>query len=538
MDHHVKILVIDDEPRGVELMARVLRRLGQVRGVTSSVEAKSLIANEHFDAVVSDQRMPDVTGVELLTLVAETSPDTGRVLVTGYSDINATIDAINSAQVHAYISKPCPPEQMQFTVKSVIERMQLSRENQKLLRELSSRNSELEESAASLLNAQEAAESASRAKSEFLANMSHEIRTPMTSILGYTEQLISEVKEPERLESLETVRRNGTHLLAIINDILNLSQIEAGQLDLRLESFCPATLLAEVVDLLQRPAGAKGLELMGRTRKELPGAVTGDRVRIRQILTNLTENAIRYTDRGCVEVELGYESASLKINVIDTGIGISETNRTLIFEAFNQVDSSARRSKGGVGLGLTICRRLTELLGGSIRFDSEQGMGTRFQVLLPVELSTMANLYPGMAEDATPRRKIDPLQGLSVLLAEDSPDSQRLLHMFLSKEGASVEIAGNGQEAIDAVLARESTGSPFDLILMDMQMPEVDGYEATRMLIQKGVQTPIVALTAHAMAEHREECMAAGCSAYLTKPISRSDLVEAVLRYAGKPLFE
>jgi len=359
----------------------------------------------------------------------------------------------------------------------------------------------------------------------------------MTSILGYTEQLITEVQEPERVESLETIRRNGTHLLAIINDILNLSQIEAGQLALRQESFCPATLLAEVVDLLQRPAGAKGLELLGRTRKELPGAVVGDRVRIRQILTNLTENAIRYTDRGRVEVELGYENASLKINVIDTGIGISEANRAAIFEAFNQVDSSARRSKGGVGLGLTICRRLTDLLGGSIQLDSQQGTGTRFMVLLPVELCTAAQLFPDHSEDSTPRRKVDSLAGLSVLLAEDSPDSRRLLNMFLTKEGADVTLAENGREAIDAVLERETEESPFDLILMDMQMPEVDGYEATRDLTQEGVQTPIVALTAHAMAEHRDECLAAGCSAYLTKPISRSDLVAAVLRYAGKSLF-
>ncbi len=498
----------------------------------SSEAALRTLEQEHFDVVVCDQRMPGLTGVDLLAWLAEHRPDTGRILLTGYSDIDATIAAINRARVHAYVSKPCPPEQLRVMVRSVVEQVWLVQENRDLLEKLTERNQRLEEALESLSQARDAAEAASRAKSLFLANMSHEIRTPMTSILGYAEQLDDEVVAEERHRAVDAIRRNGTHLLRIINQLLSLSQIEAGRFTIQEIAFSPARLLEDVGDMLRRPASEKGLTLEISIAPDCNHAVRSDPSRIRQVMTNLIENAIRYTDRGRVRAELSLSENALHFAVSDTGIGMDEDQLQAIFQPFTQLDAPRRHERGGIGLGLTICQRIVERLGGRISLESRVGEGTRFDVVLP---AVRVEFDPVRGPESRPREGElgeRPLAGLRLLLAEDSSDNRRLLGRFLRDGGAEVELATNGREAIEHARAAEELERPFDVILMDMQMPEVDGYEATRQLRTSGCETPIVALTAHAMREHQEECLQAGCSGHVGKPIAKRDLWAAVRQYA------
>jgi two-component system CheB/CheR fusion protein len=526
-----RILVVDDEPRGIELLARMLRSVGTVERVTSGEAALERFGAERFDLVISDQRMPGITGVDLLSRVAETAPDTGRMLITAYSDLSATVDAINRARVHAYVSKPWTPDQLRMTVESVLERVRLTAENRRLLEELAAQNHRLEQMLDSLSRAREAAESASRAKSEFLANMSHEIRTPMTAILGYAERLEDRLSSEERLEALGAIRRNGTHLLRIINQILSLS-IEAGTFEINDSILVPEALVSEVDEALRPLAQEKGLELTSRIAASVPRALHADALRIRQVLTNLVENAIRYTDRGSVGMELSYEAGHLRLRVVDTGVGIPAEQQSLIFEPFTQVDGSARRRHGGVGLGLTISRRIVERLGGTIHVQSEPGNGARFEVRIPAAIASPDGAGAPPAADASDAP--ESLAGLRILLAEDSPDNQKLLAMLLKNAGAEVTTVDNGHAAVQQVVQAAEMDTPFDLVLMDMQMPEIDGYQATRMLREGGHDVPVVALTAHALSEHRDECLLAGCVGYLSKPIARSELIRAAARFSRR----
>ena len=385
------------------------------------------------------------------------------------------------------------------------------------------------------------AEAADRAKSEFLANMSHEIRTPMTAILGYADLLAEEgdAAQPtlDRAEVIETIRRNGRHLLALINDILDLSKIEAGRLDVESVRFSPIQVVEEVYSLLNVTAQTKGLCLRVEPCWPLPESMQGDPVRLRQILMNLVGNAIKFTKEGGVTLrwalERSVDEPRLRFEIIDTGIGITREQMGRLFEPFSQADSSTTRRFGGTGLGLAISRRLARMMGGDVTVASEPGKGSTFTVTIPtgplkdIALLTEAAVPPAAestetasAQAAGPSEDPRPLAGQRVLLAEDGPDNQRLIAYVLRRAGADVEIAENGRIAVDKVVqALAPGGRGFDLILMDMQMPEMDGYQATRLLRKHGCRLPIIALTAHAMEGDCKKCLDAGCDGYATKPI-------------------
>jgi signal transduction histidine kinase len=397
------------------------------------------------------------------------------------------------------------------------------------------------------------AEAASRAKTEFLANMSHEIRTPMTAILGYAELLIDDgdmSRAPERrLEALNTLRSNSRHLLSVINDILDISKIEAGRMGTERIACSPARIAAEVISLLRPRAADKGLDLRLRFDGPVPETIHSDPTRIRQILVNLVGNAIKFTERGHVAIHVGYDAdqqppaRTLHFCVADTGIGIDDHHLARIFEPFMQADTSMTRRFGGTGLGLAISRRLATLLGGEIEVRSTQGEGTAFTVIIDAGDLSGVPLIDGAAEAVDPppdahAPKAETRLPARVLLAEDGPDNQRLIKMMLERAGASVTVAPNGKVAVDLALAHLDTrrpghepGLPFDLVLMDMQMPEIDGYAATGLLRARGYEGPIIALTAHAMSDDRAKCLAAGCDDYVTKPIERRDLLRICDRW-------
>jgi PAS domain S-box-containing protein len=402
----------------------------------------------------------------------------------------------------------------------------------------------LQEHSAALEASCAAAQAATIAKSEFLANMSHEIRTPMTAILGFADILLGELIGDGAREAALTIKRNGEYLLELINGILDLSRIESGKLEVNRLPCEPRQMVEEIIALMKVRADAKGLPLWREFIEPLPATIVTDPTRLQQILINLIGNAIKFTEVGCVRVVARVASpvgneAQLVIEVVDTGVGIKEDHLTRLFEPFTQGDSSTIRRYGGTGLGLAISRRLAKMLGGDITVSSRPGQGSVFRVTLPAEV-------PGSMPETSPQPSPPPretslaagpsassqLQG-RVLLVEDGPDNQRLLAFLLKKRGVEVTLAANGEEALDIVHATGTPDAPdpFDLILMDMQMPVLDGYEATRRLREEGYRGPIIALTAHAMSHDRQKCLDAGCDDYLSKPIDRTAFFTVVAKH-------
>jgi PAS domain S-box-containing protein len=409
-----------------------------------------------------------------------------------------------------------------------------------------------------LILASHAAEAATRAKSAFLANMSHEIRTPMTAILGFADVLRDEIiccpvcaenatcqRRRVGQEAVNTIQRNGEHLLGLINDILDLSKIEAGKFQIDPSRCSPIQLVAEVVSMMRVRAAEKHLELKTELACPLPKTVLTDPLRLRQVLVNLMGNAIKFTDQGEIRLAVRLISddgpSRLRFDVTDTGVGMNEEQLGKLFQPFNQVDSSSTRKVGGTGLGLCISKHLAEVLGGHIEVRSAPGKGSTFSVTInpgPLDgidvIHNAQEAFLDRPSTTTPAASdSSALQG-RILLAEDGPDNRRLIAMLLTKVGAHVTAVENGQLAVDVALAACDAGEPFDVILMDMQMPVMDGYEATRQLRQRGHTIPIVALTAHAMAEDCQKCLDAGCDGYATKPIDRQKLLATVAPWLAR----
>ncbi len=394
-----------------------------------------------------------------------------------------------------------------------------------------------------------AAESASRSKSEFLANMSHEIRTPMTAILGFTDVLLGEDglenAPPQRAAAFHTIKRNGMYLLNLLDDILDLSKIEAGKLDVECTICSPCDVVGEVATLMSVPAQAKGLPLKIEYAGGIPERIQCDPTRLRQILINLVGNAIKFTETGSIRLVArlaeGSDSESrMQFDVIDTGVGLTEEQVVKLFQPFTQADASTTRKSGGTGLGLTISKRLAEMLGGDITISSSEDGGSTFSVTVdtgPLEhVSILENITEVVARNnLSTETPAAPTVNLNcrILLAEDGPDNQQLISFILEKVGANVTLAENGLIAYEVALAASQAGEPFDVILMDMQMPVMDGYTATRRLRDADYAGSIVALTANAMAGDDKKCREAGCDGYATKPIDRARLYATVARYAG-----
>ena len=409
------------------------------------------------------------------------------------------------------------------------------------------------ERTAELAEALHDAEAASRAKSDFLANMSHEIRTPMTAILGYSEMLLDRHQsDEERLDCVQTVHRNGKHLLSIINDILDISKIEAGAMTVEAVETDLVQLIADVASLTRIRALEKGIGFQVRFECPVPSAILSDPTRLRQVLINLVGNAIKFTESGgvCLRLFRG-GGGTLCFQVRDSGIGMSALQRDNLFQAFQQADETMTRRFGGTGLGLAISKQLALLLGGDIEVESAEGIGSSFCVRIPEaaapgstelaqvsesEVFEKAGELPGeslrKAAEGGDDAETLPAAGVRVLLCEDGEDNRRFIGRFLKRIGAEVTMAENGLLGKDAALEADASGNPFDLVLMDMQMPVMDGYTACRKLRIHGYTGQITALTAHAMTEDRARCLDAGCDDYLTKPIDHAKLTAAVAAFA------
>lgn len=385
------------------------------------------------------------------------------------------------------------------------------------------------------------AQQGNRIKSEFLANMSHEIRTPMTAILGFADLVYDETTEPQSREKLDVIKRNGRYLLDIINDILDLSKIEANKLSVEQLHVNPVGLMDEVLQLFEHRCAERGLQLQLVYETALPQTILTDPTRVKQIINNLISNSIKFTEEGSITLKVGmihmHEQWQFRVQVIDTGIGMQEAQLEHVFKAFSQADNSTSRKYGGTGLGLTISRKLSRLLGGDLVVESTAGKGSCFAMsIYPGPLaenfvSTSEHILPKITSnkpaEVTQQDKAKlPLEDVKILFVEDGPDNQSLIKHLLSKAGAQVTLADNGQIALDLITGDNKP--VFDVILMDMQMPVLDGYQATSKLRQLGFSLPIIAVTANAMSSDREKCMQSGCTDFLPKPINRTRMIETI----------
>ncbi|MFO1065728.1 MAG: response regulator [Pirellulales bacterium] len=510
---------------------------------------KSVAEGNRFHVAFVDMRMPPGwNGVETIKRLWQVDPLLEVVLCTAYSDYTwqELTTELGATDRFLVLKKPFESVEVRQLAMSLSEKNEWNESRECRLSEL---EDAVRKRTQELQTALSAAQAADRSKSEFLANVSHEIRTPMTAVLGFTDMLLDELNvdagNPRAVEAVKVIRRNGDHLLGLINDILDLCKVEAGMFTVDEEVCSPRQVVNETMELLRGRAEDKGLTLQLQLEEPVCDAVQTDAKRLKQILVNLIGNAIKFTDAGQVSVTLRHSAElqpRLEFDITDTGIGISGEQRNKLFQPFTQGDTSITRRFGGTGLGLTISKRLARLLDGDVELvKSFPGEGSTFRLKLPLK-----QVAPGSAGTTAARPEavasqvarinvaadaINPLEGIHILLAEDGQDNQALIMHMLRKAGAKVTLAENGKLALDKVRLSFVRGDKYDLVLMDMQMPIMDGYEATSILRSEGYDLPIIALTAQAMTGDREKCLAAGCSDYTTKPIRKAELINTIVSH-------
>jgi signal transduction histidine kinase len=557
MPEELKILLVEDDEDDYILVRDAFRDLSRLRvrldWARGLGEASGMIKDIDYDAYLLDYQLHDGLGLQLMEgPLAECSGPV--IFLTGRTDYETDLKVMRAGAADYIQKSALTPELLERSLRyairtrlqerilrdaldeletRIVERTSdLRATNRDLMREIElrqRREKELEE-------ARERAENASRAKSAFLANMSHEIRTPIGGIMGLTEVLISRAADGKEREYLGMIRHSADSLLALVNDILDISRVEARKMKLEIAPFDLPAMLGKLHRIFRIQAEEKGLGFELRLGPGLPGLVSGDCSRIEQILNNLLSNALKFTSRGLVALEAaplgpGHGGAhEVRFVVEDTGPGIPGDQRHRLFQCFEQLDSSYSKRHQGTGLGLAICRSLSELMGGRVEVESTPGRGSRFIVVLPLPPAGDApRVLPADGEHLP-----EVAAGLSVLLAEDNEINRTFLTDFLSEAGCRVEVAANGLEAIRLLGRRR-----YDVVLMDVQMPVMNGIEATRAIrsspeLPSGPDVPVVALTAYAMKGDGQRFLDAGMDAHVSKPVDLPVLLQTMHRLASR----
>jgi signal transduction histidine kinase len=527
-----EILVVDDNASDRDAVIDALRNDRTCRyefhQASNGAGALEFIrhSSSHIDLIVVDWRLPDITGIEFVRTLRGSSqiPPCPIVLITS-SISNAIAQDALTVGVQDFVTKSMiRGDILPLVARNAIERFRLIQR--------------LVHSERDAREAKVRAEDANRAKSIFLTSMSHELRTPLTAVLGLAELLLDDPNAHDAPTMLEMIQTNGQHLAELLNDILDLAKIEAGHSDIKLLPCEPLRIINELCNILRFRAADEGIDLKLEFRGPVPAKITSDAVRLRQIMMNLISNAIKFTKGGTIDVIASFEertySQLLKVEVVDTGIGIAPEDLQSIFQPFVQVgEKSIYRS--GVGLGLAISRSLARALGGDLYVQSELDKGSRFTLTVrandaaSIGVTTPAEVErPSLQPACTLSQRNVDWRSRHILVAEDTRANQFLIRRMLEPSGASLNFVDNGERAVSEVLNAAENGTPYDLVLMDMQMPIQSGYEATRRLRDAGIEVPIVALTAAAMEGDRERCISSGCTNYLSKPIARDKLLHVV----------
>jgi signal transduction histidine kinase len=525
-----KILVVDDVPGKLLAIEAVLESLEQtVVSVSSGTEALRRLLVDDFAVILLDVNMPELDGFETAKLIRQRqrSEHTPIIFLTAYAD-DAYAERGYSLGAVDYILTPAAPEVLRAKVSVFVE---LYHKTQQIQRQADQRVLLAQEHAARV-----EAERASLAKSQFLTNISHELRTPLTAIIGMTDLALLESLSPQVRTNLTTVQTNAHLLLELLNEILDLSKLEAGKLSLESGPLDLRKIIKELSHTFGHRTREKGLAFAAVVDRAIPNHLIGDSLRLRQVLINLLNNAVKFTERGKVSLEVQLESscdreAWVRFIVSDTGIGIDEEDQDRIFAPFTQVDASTARRHEGAGLGLAITAELIRAMAGTRSLRSERGKGSVFTFTAPLMIDASKLDAAPPADEKRTSPADHPLNqprtgpALHVLLAEDTRTNQTLVVRALNKRGHQVRVASDGFEAVEMAESER-----FDVILMDVQMPGMDGIEATAAIRQhpEARNTPIIALTAHSMVGDKERCLAAGMAGYLSKPLDLRELIEAV----------
>lgn len=531
----IKVLLVDDDLADRRLVKMILNRSQgdpafEIDTAESLAETEEKLTSGNYDILLLDLCLPDSVGIETVEKVYTKFPKTAIVVLTGLDDEKIGLQAIQSGAQDYLVKGQSLQYTLIKTIKYAIQRKisqeQLEKTNQQLLKA----NQIAKEMAVK-------AESANIAKSMFLANMSHEIRTPMNAIIGFSEILSGTELNEEQDQYLKIIMNSSSALLELINDILDYSKIEAGKLEISKTDFNLKDLLRSIRLMMTQQAANKNINFDVSLCDEIPPIIFADSTRLRQCLINLANNAIKFTQQGHVYINVSVEKCEcngdfIRFDVEDTGIGIRQEHLDRIFHSFSQADGSTTRKYGGTGLGLTITKQLIELMGGSVSVTSEFGRGSVFTISIPLEEGNLqkqnSDTQNSVEEIETENYILDHNKNIKILVAEDNACNQKLIEIILAKNELDFEIVDDGRQAVDKALQYD-----FDLILMDMQMPVMNGYQATETLRKKGVKTPIIALTANAMKGDEEKCIKSGCDGYLPKPIKIDQLMETLKKHTG-----